>query len=681
MVRPMDRSLTKFLYEYLPENTFNHANIPISGRIKYLEESYDDDGELSIAKSHVINRVRQQFYRWPNSEELLEQDLFASVDIIVPGYAKYHLYPRTFECPNCGMFIQLDREDETNISDRDTDELLSCDYCGTRIGADDQLPFVAICECGAITELWAPSHKHNDNEWNMKLSRPTTSMSDWQWECIVPGCEKSIPFMATSVKCPNPACSNDDLTIVNHTDSKAFYPQSVDFINLQDEQSSSTDQRYRARIISDYILEDKRQKPSDKEIRQKAADLAGGPHELISLSEEEHERKIAQARSALTADHKEHRKKIREWLDGTSKSEREKTNLTEECYEYLSLVEAEDYAPADRLQRDSFAEFADNPDDTHIDTPTIEHYQNLTDELNLRRLHLINNIPITTVTYGYTRIQPDADAKSMLRMDSLSDSDSTDPETEPETEDSGESSDEEQMNVTPEAADEVQLNMFTTKKDPYPTFYARENHAEGVFIELSHERVLDWLETNGVITEAERPSADKARMWLLNAVRTPKRYETLADLDTQAHLEPNTPAAVARHVYALVNSYAHAFINAIAVLGGQQRESLIERVMPHTLSFLVYKQAETDQTFGTVLTLFEERFDDFVDQFHEQSQCPLDEVCYHDENGACEHCLYLPAMSTENTNHNLSRAMLFGGQFDEGKLSQSNEEITGFLKI
>jgi len=122
-------------------------------------------------------------------------------------------------------------------------------------------------------------------------------------------------------------------------------------------------------------------------------------------------------------------------------------------------------------------------------------------------------------------------------------------------------------------------------------------------------------------------------------------------------------------------------MNTMGSLSGHQRESLVERLMPHTLSFLVYKRPDTDQAIGTVLSLFEERFDQFYTQLQEQATCPLDRVCYADENGACEHCLYLPAMSTDNTNHNLGRATLFGGPFDEGKPGLDPKEIDGYLKV
>jgi len=678
MVRDMERSLSKFLYEFLPENTFNHANIQISGRVKSVSAHYSDGEEatLNAPHSYVINRVKQHFYRWPNSEDLLSDNLYANVDITVPGYAQYHTYPRTFECPQCRMFIRFRSEDERNFHERDTEELFSCANCNTRIGVADQLPFVAICECGEMTELWAPTHQHNGQELNMRLSRPTTRMFDWEWQCVHSGCNESLPFVAYSVSCPDPACPNDDLRITNHTDSEVFYPQTKDFINLQEDLENIDNTLYRAKVVSDYILNDELQKPSESEIKQKAAEILGGFEEFVQANKEEEERAREQARAALTQDRQEHRQQIAGWLDNHPQySERQKVALTEECHEYLSLTRSQDYEPSSDFRAFSFEEMGVHPAETHLDEATIEHYHNLRDQLNIRNIHLIEDIPITTVTYGYTRIDSEADEADAPAIEQTLDEQSA------QRNNQGGETDNAEDEADGETEVPVQLNIFTTRTDPYPTFYAQENKAEGILIELNPELVLDWLVENGVITSENRPSEEDARMWFVDAVMEPSRYERLTDDEHQAHLRQDNGQAISRHVYSLLNSYAHAFINTIGMLGGVQRESLVERVLPHTLSFVVYKSPDTDQSFGTIQSLFEERFDEFVTQFEEQERCPLNKVCYADENGACEHCLYLPALSTQNTNHNLSRATMFGGPFDAGKLSGNSEDIDGFLSL
>ena len=97
--------------------------------------------------------------------------------------------------------------------------------------------------------------------------------------------------------------------------------------------------------------------------------------------------------------------------------------------------------------------------------------------------------------------------------------------------------------------------------------------------------------------------------------------------------------------------------------------------MPHAMSFIVYKRADTDFALGSLWTLFEENFEGFVNYLDELDDCSYDPVCRSSENGACEDCLYLAAISTENANHNLGRGTFYGGPFD------SHEDMTGYSEM
>lgn len=669
MVQDMDRSLSKFLYEFLPGNTLNHAHIQASGQIRGISPRTKAGQfvELNAPEDYLIGRVKEHLYRWPNSEQLLSGNLYEDVDITIPGGAVYNTYPRTFECPYCGMFIRFDYEDERDIASLDTDSLFSCDNCESRLSVTDQLPFVAICECGEIDQLWAPTHSHDGTELNMKLERPTTRMSSWEWQCVQSGCSESIPFMATSVSCSNPACDNDDMMVTNHTDSSVFYPQSEDFVNAQEGLENIDQTRYRAKVISDYVLATDIQHPTDQEIKQKAAEILGGLEEFISADEDEERRAREQAKAALLPNREEHRRDIKDWLENHSGfDDRQKASLTQECYEYLSLTKNEDYEPTSEFTGNSIQELIDEPEKTHLTESTLASYRDILDSLNIDQLHLIEDIPLTTVTYGYTRVKPES---REVR-------DAVDSEASPaDNDEQGED------NEGGTGGRDVELNTFTTQKDPFPTFYAQEMRAEGVLVKLDPELVLDWLVENNVLSASERPSPDDARMWFVDRIAAPDRYESLVDEDRGSHLRTDDPQSISRHVFSLINTYAHVFMNTMGSLSGHQRESLVERLMPHTLSFLVYKRPDTDQALGTVLTLFEERFEQFETQLQEQATCPLNRVCYADENGACEHCLYLPAMSTDNTNHNLGRATLFGGPFDDGKPGLDDSEIEGYMSL
>lgn len=125
----------------------------------------------------------------------------------------------------------------------------------------------------------------------------------------------------------------------------------------------------------------------------------------------------------------------------------------------------------------------------------------------------------------------------------------------------------------------------------------------------------------------------------------------------------------------LLHSLSHAFVNAIDALSGYSKESLVEYLLPRTLSFAVYKRSDTDFSLGSIYTLIEDRFDLLHEYLRGDGRdCIYDPVCEREEGSSCEGCLYLSTLSCQNANYNLARSTVYGGLFDE-------VEIEGFLEV
>ena len=117
-------------------------------------------------------------------------------------------------------------------------------------------------------------------------------------------------------------------------------------------------------------------------------------------------------------------------------------------------------------------------------------------------------------------------------------------------------------------------------------------------------------------------------------------------------------------------------MTAVDALSGYSKDSLVEYLLPHTLSFVIYKRSDTDFSLGAMHTLVEERFLQMADYIESDADvCIYDPVCESEENAACEDCLYISNISCDNGNHNLSRSTLYGGAFDDA------DDIDGFLDI
>lgn len=679
----MTRQQSKFIYDYLPYHTFNHAHCNISGRIMSLYHQRDERNEKvepGVPKAYLIQRLHARISKWPNDQEVREGLTYADTQLVVPNGAGFHLYPRTFECEACGSITTFDNENDIEpAADANTDatSLAVCHNCGARVTDSNQLPFVGVCECGGINEMWVPECCGT----GMQLHRETSAMAEWQWVCAKDGCDEGsggsrnrIPFLAVGTSCREGGCDNEEMDIINHTASRAFYPQVYTLVNATPRLDDLYDNpRFRAQIVSDYLLGDRETGPSDHEIRQEANSILGGGSAIVQEPEEEVEEAMEKARDRLSLDVQQHRQETHERLQ--TRYDTDATDLAENLYEYLSVVHP-DYAPEGGIESTSYQEMEDNAAaDTHLDLAVVKEFNQLRKDLNLDELRLIKNFPITTITYGYTRLA--SEPPEHQRNVAIDNEDAT--ELAGQRGEEAEGTDEKDNEDDDR---DVELNLFNRGPNAEPQLYVQNNAAEAVLVQFDKETVIEWLQTNNVLTDnnlvPDTSDAEELREWFLEHIQTPGRYDELPD-----HGIPNTDETISRHCYTLLNTTAHLFINGMGALAGHQREGLVERLLPYSLAFVVYKRPDTDFQLGSLWTLFEEQFDNFNEHLEELNDCSFDPVCMHDENGACEDCLYLAAMSTQNANHNLGRATFFGGSFDTHR-SQStggHDELVGYREM
>ncbi|WP_367996124.1 hypothetical protein [Haloferax volcanii] len=686
--KTMKRSKSKFVYDYLPRNTFNHAHNNLSGRVATLKAELGEHGEElepDLPKAYLIERIHRHISKWPNDDDIRDDLTYANTELIQPGWANYVVYPLTFECDSCGSVTQFDRDqmDAMDEEGANVHELAVCQNptCGASLSDRDQLPFVAVCECGEIDELNVPTCCGAGMEFN----RPTTTMDSWYWSCAVNGSCDTKSFYGTPVYCPNGDCPNENMEVMNHTSSSAFYPQVRNLINVQpqlDDLHSSEHQQ--ARYVSDYLLGDEGGSVDEHEQRRVANELLDG--NFFDAPREEVDAKLKEAKERLMVNVQEHRNRTETWLQGDTPTDGDwppggyhgdATTLAEEIYEFLSVV-SPDYAPASGIESVSYQEMVDNDaDETHLSLAKVKTYNQLREALNFAEVRLIKDFPITQATYGYTRTDanPPGENRNPATSDGEEDGRRGDDGDTPDTD-----GDADMCDSDGDAEDggiPVQLRLFTTGDYSAPQVFVQTNDAEAVLVQFDLEKVIEWLDENDLLDDAVpdsvgRPNTDSeeaTRKWFVANIDPPGRYDELPD-----DAAPGTRECISRHCYTLLNTTAHLFINGMGALAGHQRESLVEHLMPRTMSFVVYKRPDTNFALGSVWTLFEEQFDDFAAHLDELYDCSYDPVCIHDENGACEDCLYLAAISTENANHNLGRGTFYGGNFD-------GRDLTGYKHI
>jgi hypothetical protein len=628
----------KFLYEFLPQNTFNHAETDLSGRITRLHEERDEAGQSKasdLPAKYILNRVSRHGSRWVNWDSLSLSPEDATIK--TPGAANFVVYPRTFECGTCSSVKQFRRQDLEDLTDQDADAV-TCDRCGDALRDYHQMQFVMVCKCGQIQDMYVPEHCGA----GMGLRNPGVGFDNAFWYCTASNCSHTEDFVPGG-KCFNPSCDGEDLQIQPHSASKTFYPQTQTLINVQKNLNTlHTNDSYQTQIVSDYLLHrSDAGNPTDDEVMDKAMNLLGSGE--ADTNEEAREL----ARDRLSVDINKHRTETKDFLNSHLDDD-EQVRLSEELFEYLSVV-APDYDDGDEIITTTFDDLLNDPTtETHLPESRLEEYIDLRDTLDLAEVRLIKNFPITSVTYGYSRISPNPDPDSEgLVSEALRSTDSNEPaqtdggvDTEEDT-DGGALENEE---VPP------RLNLFNSGKWADTEVFARTTDAEAVMLRLDKAAVVDWLIANDVISEDSVADLDR---WFLSHPGSPGRFE---------RIDPR--AIITRHCYTLLHTFSHIIVDAIGTLSGYGRDSLVEHLLPRTMSVIIYKRPDTDFSLGSIFTLFEERFDKVVEQIKEADYCSFNTVCRKEHNAACEDCLYLSDITCQNVNYNLSRSTYFGGRFD-----------------
>jgi len=645
----MERRKTKFLYEFLPQNTFNHAETDLSGRITRLHEERDQSGQSTasdLPTKYILTRVSRHASRWTNwdSLSLTPQD----ATIKTPSAANFVIYPRTFECGTCSSVKQFRREEVEELSDADGNQV-TCDRCGDPLRDYHQMQFVMVCKCGQIQDMYVPEHCGA----GMALRNPGVGLDNAFWYCTASDCSATEGFVPGG-KCFNPTCDGKDLQIQPHSASVTFYPQTENLINVQKNLDAlHTNDTYQTQIVSDYLLyESEGGTPTEDEIMDLAMDLrAEGEAETNEEARE-------LAREQLTVDINEHRSHTGSFL-ASHLEEQEQIRLSEELFEYLSVVDP-DYDDADQIITTTFDALLNDPGtETHLPDERLTEYIDLCGGLSLSEVRLIKNFPVTTVTYGYSRLGPDPEPSSEGVLSS-SDNYSSDGAVETDGgEDAVGGGDDPS---THESDGEVppRLNLFHSGKWADTEVYARTTDAEAVMLRLDKDAVLKWLASNNLIPTAD---VDNVEKWFISRIGSPGRFETI-DPDMR----------LTRYCYTLLHTFSHSVIDAIGTLSGYGRDSLVEHLLPRTMSTIIYKRPDTDFSLGSIFTLFEERFDEVVNQIDEADYCTFEKVCEEEHNAACEDCMFLSDITCQNSNHNLSRSTYFGGPFD-------GQRITGFSEI
>lgn len=513
--------------------------------------------------------------------------------------------PCTYYCPNCG---NVEYKPKTTAAP-------FCNVCKGKYRMN-QLQMVYACECG-----FADGVKPYGKETLLYHSKD----KDNQFRFF------TVSGAKREMKMPCPTCSNKTLLPKNAVDSRLFYSQSGNIVNLFNDKYAEVLKKYGLdaellmlakwfdiitdndfkKILDDpkAFFESKTRSVDDPEVQLFAKQLHKTPEEIVQMLSAGDEDSFTIGSIKNKIDNIIPRSTFGNSLDVVT------MNLTE--FDILKN-------PKSQISLEEGINKCISVKQIVEKTEVIE----LVNKLHIKDMQVSEAVQIVNYAYGYTRLRtcPDGtDATRNLRLRGFNN------------------------------------KVFTTILD-----------TEGILVELKMLDVYNWLVDNGFVSDdLQIDNETSAKKWFLENVKL--------DLITHYSTIDGKINKVTKVVYSLLHTISHMMIISAGKHSGLSRDSISEIIFPSTLSFFIYPTSSEGVTLGSISGMFETKLNLFLsDALKDNEICTFDPICSNVQNGACVACVYLSEVNCCHFNKDLSRAYLYGGEI---KINDDYIKVTkGFWK-
>jgi hypothetical protein len=287
----------------------------------------------------------------------------------------------------------------------------------------------------------------------------------------------------------------------------------------------------------------------------------------------------------------------------------------------------------------------------------IDTYSHVLDRLGIDAIRVIEDFPVQTFVYGYTRGGREED--------------------------------------------EAMLNAFSqnaSSGDGTPIFVDM-SETEATQFDLDPAEVLLWLAVNlpatsdptavrGPITLPDVPAnpddaaIDRARAEIESLTRAEQRSFLLNHLDPvdgygrfDTQTDDDVEGQVTKYVFELMHTLSHILLKQASTISGFDRTNLSEFLFPRALSMVIYTNNREEFNIGGMTTMVEQQLDNLLGQAHVHgNDCMMDPVCSQ-RGGACLSCLHVSEISCSYFNQVLSRDYLYGSR------PNTDRDIRGFWEL
>ena len=631
----MKRSIHQAVYKYLPEMWISErsdSGNPVTARVT----NWNYMNMAGIYNNFIEDEIKRQIKLFESrggdisSFNVGPQSSFSIVELAnregIPDI-KAELSPLVFYCSSCHRVL---RDYFAGNVDR---KIWKCPHCGKSV---NQLQMVYTCECGYAQEIEIPYVKG--------VKDFTYRPNDEQYKMYYNNGQKA-EFKKTC-----PIC-HSFLYPDNANSGRNYKPFTLRIINLIDENAGKFYEKgelAQKTIVSkwfDYLPQTKYEKflsnverafsqdEINTEARQKVEEEVRGYIKAGFVQPDKFDELVAHKLQSLASDNKYSISDCSAFCDSTfPKSNFEDhesysawlNHLSFKLMQYDTIRHAKQIISLDdAINRQIELEFIDDP----------EEIVTLNKKLGISNVQVSCDIEILNCTYGYTRrsVDPKNSQNKNCRL---------------------------------------KLNAYSKTSDGTKNLvYGAKLITEGILFEIDQRMIIEWLLENKIISEEILPDLESkvaVKKWFVERVRSDV-ISTFGEIDEAEQ--------ITKHVFALLHSMSHAFLNTAGEMSGLSTNSLTEIIIVETASIFIYAQTSQGIPLGALSGMLETRYKLFLQNvLNNNKNCVFDPICTGRDKTACMACLILPEISCNHFNAELGRRFLY-------TLPDTEENLVGFWEM
>lgn len=617
----MERGIAQTMNTMAPGAVFSYARQGITMKVTDWRAE-----QLDIAdKDRIVDRVAGQIKPFRNSEQRPWLDFRdTEVDFRRVDHVEAEFFPRTVVCKICDAVAYRKSLKEL----RKTKGTCPRSDCGGQL---QQLQFVLVHDCGAITNIKpSPCNTHDFDFLQLSRGSPE-DLATWSFRCEANGCDYNADLGGVCNGCgdyvgfPTPVEAGT-----------VHYPQRDSFAEIPlvgvEKGDIPYGEPWTRVLMAAYLGEPDFR--NDGIAPESVAAVPGMDDEELEgyineLGEENRDVILDMVKQMTPGEGYTRNTVVGINKESVSVPDERTwhTLVGDQLFTYMrctsgyvddqaDLDDMEDYPTSSSIE-DYLAE-----EEFFQKHPEAKFYEQSLASIGVSGAWVVDNFPLLNILYGYTRDSPTAEETDLQPFEHPYDDDAV-------------------------------------------TIYGDRSPSEAIILELDRKRIVQWLLDNGSLIQPNAPDQndEKAlKKWFLETV------------DPREVQNPFTPIEdrLTEEIYRLIHSTSHALMSTASEQCGLDNDSISELILPNVPAIILYAESMEHFALGGMFTLFKTRINEWVTDTKDYvSDCIYDPACRQSSgSAACHACMHVAEFTCEYYNQTLDRNVLTG-----------SDEIDGFWNL